>query len=301
MEANLEKMEPTSGEKEAAAEQQENPNAIHYLRAHRNERTACQEATEANPEKMVPSDRAIAILEMMEATDLKANPEEMESESGHREISKEDAVAKPVKGRKKRHRDRHLAAGRRGEPKELNRGDCGSQRKLAAACRKVPRRAAVVRRKGNVFWKIRTQGNCEPRKQLVAARREMTHRAKVARRKGQTEDDVAPRSPKGCTFGRRRWKGPEFNNDIRDRGLRQQLRGSKRIKDLGGRRPLCLRKARQPRTESEGGAQDSDHIWEAEECSRRPTLYEIFRGKIAKQVVGTSRFCRILLHGVGKR
>jgi hypothetical protein len=52
--------------------------------------------------------------EKMEATDMKGNPEEMESESEHR-----DAVVKPVKERKKRHRGRKLAAGRRGEPNEL--------------------------------------------------------------------------------------------------------------------------------------------------------------------------------------
>jgi hypothetical protein len=49
----------------------------------------------------------------MDATDL------MESGSEHREVPKEDAVVKPVKGRKKRHRDQYLAAGRRGEPVEV--------------------------------------------------------------------------------------------------------------------------------------------------------------------------------------
>jgi hypothetical protein len=57
--------------------------AFHSLRACQNERTGCQEVTEANPEKMDPVDHAIAILEKMEATDLKANPEEMKSESEH--------------------------------------------------------------------------------------------------------------------------------------------------------------------------------------------------------------------------
>jgi hypothetical protein len=37
-------------------------------------------------------------------TDLKANPEEMEPESEHREVLKEDAIVKPVRGWKKRHR-----------------------------------------------------------------------------------------------------------------------------------------------------------------------------------------------------
>jgi hypothetical protein len=56
-------------------------------------------------------DRTITILEKMEATDLKANPEEMKSESEHWEVPKEDAIVKPVQGWKKWHRDRHLAAG----------------------------------------------------------------------------------------------------------------------------------------------------------------------------------------------
>jgi hypothetical protein len=42
-------------------------------------------------------------------------------------------------------------------------------------------------------------------------------------------------------FGKRRWKGPECNNGIRDRGLRQQLRGSKWIKNPGTRRQLPLK------------------------------------------------------------
>jgi hypothetical protein len=57
--------------------------------------------------------------EKMEAMDLKGNPEEMECESEHQEVPKEDAVVKPVEGRKKRRRGRMLAAGRRKEPKEL--------------------------------------------------------------------------------------------------------------------------------------------------------------------------------------
>jgi hypothetical protein len=67
------------------------------MNAGRKERTACQEATEANPEKMEPIDHTIAIMEQMtttmktiqgkkEVTDFKANPEEMECESEHREV-----------------------------------------------------------------------------------------------------------------------------------------------------------------------------------------------------------------------
>jgi hypothetical protein len=85
---------------------------------------------------------------------------------------------------KKLHRGQHVGAGRRGEPKELIRGDSGSQKKLATACRKVFRRAAAARRKGNLFRKILTQGICGPLKQLAVARREMIRLGKVARRRG---------------------------------------------------------------------------------------------------------------------
>jgi hypothetical protein len=113
-----------------------------------------------------------------------ANPEDMESEVERREVPTEEAAVKSSGTMKKGQRGRHLAAGRRGEPKELTRGDCGSQRKLAAACRKVSRGAAVARGKGNVFRKIRTWGNCGPRKELASAARNMTLCAKVEQRKG---------------------------------------------------------------------------------------------------------------------
>jgi hypothetical protein len=128
---------------------------------------------------------------------------------------------------KKRLRDRLLAAGRRGEPKELTRGDCGSRRKLAAACRNVSRRAVVARRKRNFFMKNRTQGNCGPRKKLVAARRRMTHSTEVPRGKGDfvtkhsTRDNVEQETRKGQTSGKRRWKAPECKNGTRGRGLRE--------------------------------------------------------------------------------
>jgi hypothetical protein len=47
------------------------------------------------------------------------SPEDMESEVEHREVPTEEATAKSSGTMKKRHRGRHLAAGRHGEPKEL--------------------------------------------------------------------------------------------------------------------------------------------------------------------------------------
>jgi hypothetical protein len=205
-ETNPEKTEPNPGEKEAFVERQETPNeeaAIHSLRTCRKEWTACQETTEAR-------------LESEEPTSV-----DMESEAVHEEFRMEEAAVKSSGTMKKRHRDRHLASERRGEPKELTRGICESRRKLAATCRKVSLRAAVAQHKKNVFRKILTQGNCGPRKKLAVAGRKTTRCAKVAqckgyRRKRQDKDLIAPRGPKGRTVGKRRWKGPECNNGIRD-------------------------------------------------------------------------------------
>jgi hypothetical protein len=112
---------------------------------------------------------------------LEPNPEKMESGTEYREVPKEEAAVKSSGTMKKRHKGRHLAAGRRGEQKKLIRGDCGSRRKLAAPCRKVSHRAAVTRRKKYVFRKIRTQGKYGTQTELAAACRKMTRCAEVAR------------------------------------------------------------------------------------------------------------------------
>jgi hypothetical protein len=54
--------------------------------------------------------------------------------------------------------------------RELTRRNCGSRRNLAAACRKVSRRATVAWRKRNAFRKIWTEVNCGPRSTLAASR-----------------------------------------------------------------------------------------------------------------------------------
>jgi hypothetical protein len=150
----------------------------------RKESTACQDAMEVNPERKEP------------------NSDEKEAVVERQEVPKEDApVAKTVNERRKWHRGRKLTAGRRGEPKELIREDCGSRRKLAAACRKVSRRAKVARRKRNVCRKIWTEVNCGSRSTLTAAGRRMTRSAKVAWRRGhkhkrynRTNCDKKPRN-----------------------------------------------------------------------------------------------------------
>jgi hypothetical protein len=72
---------------------------------------------------------------------------------------------------KKRHRGRHLAAGRRGKSKELTGGNCESWRKLAAACRKMTRRAATAQ--GTQSQGIRP-GQCGTRNPERTAAREET-------------------------------------------------------------------------------------------------------------------------------
>jgi hypothetical protein len=68
----------------------------------------------------------------------------------------------------------------------------------------------------------------------------MTHCVEVARRRGHNrkrfdQDSVAPRIPKGQTSRIRHWKGLDCSNDIRDRGLRQQLRDIELIHISGTR------------------------------------------------------------------
>jgi hypothetical protein len=58
--------------------------------------------------------------ETREATDSEANPEEKQCEAEQGKIPKEEAAVKSSGTMKKRHRGRHLAAGRRGEPKETD-------------------------------------------------------------------------------------------------------------------------------------------------------------------------------------
>jgi hypothetical protein len=111
------------------------------MKAEQKETMACQQTTEAR-------------LECKETTPK-------DTEAMHRKVPMKDAVVKPVGGRKKRQRGRHISAGRLGKPKELTRGDCGSRGKLAAACRKVSRCAAVAWRKRIVVRKDLTRYQVE--------------------------------------------------------------------------------------------------------------------------------------------
>jgi hypothetical protein len=90
-------------------------------------------------------------------------------EVAHEEVPREGAAVMPVRGLRKQRRGRKQAAGRHEEPKKRNRGICGPLEKLAAACRKVSRRATVAWRKKNILRKSWTQGSCGLRKEVTAA------------------------------------------------------------------------------------------------------------------------------------
>jgi hypothetical protein len=51
---------------------------------------------------------------------------DVESEAERREVPTEEAAVKSSRIMKKWHRGRHIAAGQRGKPRKLTRGDCGS-------------------------------------------------------------------------------------------------------------------------------------------------------------------------------
>jgi hypothetical protein len=78
----------------------------------------------------------MACLGGTETMDLEANPEE-ESEEVHREVLKEHAAVKHVGGLRKQHRGWNLAAECHQKSKERTWRNCGSQKKLAAAGKKL--------------------------------------------------------------------------------------------------------------------------------------------------------------------
>jgi hypothetical protein len=124
---------------------------------------------------------------------LEANPEELQSVAVNQEIPKEEVAVEMIRALK----DRYLAVGRRRQMKKRTQGDGGSRQNLAATRGRVTCRAIPAPRKGHG-------------------------------RQGPGKDNVVRGTPKGQTFKKRRWKGPECNNGIRDRGLKGQLRlGSK--------------------------------------------------------------------------
>jgi hypothetical protein len=170
------------------------------------EKTACNEATETEPD-----------------------PKMMQSIEEHQDIPKVEASVMPAGEPRKRRMVRNLAAERRQKKKERTRGESGSRRKSAAACRKVSRRAKVAWRKRKLIRRIGTQENCGPRNEFSPTGIRTTHRAEVARRKEhglqrQVKNNSTPRTLTGRASSMRRWKGPECKTGIKDPRTRRHLR-----------------------------------------------------------------------------
>jgi hypothetical protein len=108
----------------------------------RKETTACHEATKADAGRTEPE------------------PGVMQPVEEHQEIPKEEAAVMPVRGLRKRRRDRNLATERRQKPKGRIQASCESRVRLTVAGRKVSHREKWHGEKNNFSRNIQTQENC---------------------------------------------------------------------------------------------------------------------------------------------
>jgi hypothetical protein len=131
-------------------------------------------------------ERMMACLGKTEADTekIESDPGMMQFTDEHQEIPKGEAAVMPVGEPRKRRRVWSLATECHQKRKERTRGNRGSRRKLAAACRKVSRCSRMAWHRKSIVRKIGTQENCGPRKEFAAAGIRVTCFAKVARRKG---------------------------------------------------------------------------------------------------------------------
>jgi hypothetical protein len=165
----------------------------------------------------------------------------MQSMEEHQEIPKEASAVMPAGGLRKRRRDWNMATGRRQKLKGRIQASNESRRRLTVASRKLTRSATGAWRKRIVFRKIGAQENCGPLSKLTAVGINMTGKTSS----GKTEPGKDERATEGVRPLRK--------------NLRMHNEGKCGTKDLcGGQRQG------QPRTASEGGAQDSGHTWKVE-------------------------------------
>jgi hypothetical protein len=83
--------------------------------------------------------------------ELEANREKSDAVAELREVPKEQAAVETVRELEDLHGGRHLAVGRRRQPKKRTQGDGGSRKMLAAIRRRMTRRAVHARRKGRSY------------------------------------------------------------------------------------------------------------------------------------------------------
>jgi hypothetical protein len=273
---NPEKTEPNPEENEAVLERQRVHNeetAIHSLKACRSETMECQEMTEACLEYEEPASGNIKddqneTTSYNEVTEkIEPDPGMMQSAEEHQDILSEDVVVMPVKGLKKRRRGRKSTAGRHRKPKELTQGYFGSLRRVMVAGKRTSRHATVAWLKRKLFRRSGTQENCGS-----ACWKNMSHHTTVAWRKRNIPRNILIRvnseAPQEfATAGTR--KSSEGNDGIRHRDIKElpHLRKERRTNSIKG-----------------WSAEQRSHLGSRKTPSKNP--YEIFGGKITKQVVG---------------
>jgi hypothetical protein len=144
-------------------------------------------------------------------------------------------------------------------------------------------RCLAVRCRGRP--KKRTQGDGGYRQKLAAARRRLTRRASPARRKG--------RNHKGPTVENRQRKGPECNNGISNRGLKEQPRlGSKRAFNKTVRQTPGLKIAKRAVEFSVGLRKMSDWtLWRSRPPPKRKGDYPQLQCQGCTSVGHSRRFC----------
>jgi hypothetical protein len=187
-------------------------------------------------------ERTMACLGKTEADTEKTEPDPgmMKATEEHQEIPKGEATVMPVGEPRKQCRVRSLAAERRQKRKERTRGNRGSRRKSAAACRKVSRCARVAWHRKSVVRIIGTQENCGPRKEFAAARIRATRCAKVAGRKGRSHEGPSVQRERRKTHTR--IKFARASRKGRTLGMRQlmRLKGTNGTRNKDFKEKLCL-------------------------------------------------------------
>jgi hypothetical protein len=198
------------------------------MNSNHNETSACRETTEERLVEKKPT-----------------SPDRKPEAAQKTEVPVDDSEVMPVGGpKKKRRKDRKLAAEhRRQKPKTSTRENCGSQKRLAVARRGtshhapvarqkdkridngMSRHATVAQRKRDIVKSYITQIKCRARRELVASRTRTGHRAGVVRRKEnaigkvRVRDNVVRGTWKGWTHGRKQQMSQEGNNLTRNRDL----------------------------------------------------------------------------------
>jgi hypothetical protein len=215
------------------------------------ETTACQDAMETNPRDKCVNDNHNEILACRETVEAcleerkPTSPDRKPEAAQKDEVPVDDAEVMPVgEPKKKRRRDRKLAAERRCQkPKTSTRENCGPQKRLAVARRGTSHRATVARQKGKRSDMRISRRATVARRMRDIFRSNTTRRTEVVRckenatRKGCSRPSVVEEIRSGQAFGRRRRQKLECKKGIKSRDVEEPLHlriGKKPANNMGG-------------------------------------------------------------------